>query len=344
MCYLLAGWLCGFVHVSSEMTMDLSLPALNATIVESTIRAPFTVTSYPVAMAASGSQYYIVNASASILTSSEPAEAWHMTMSPSNFDNFYSVATANDGSFVAVGGINGLYVSTDGGAQWTTSTFSGVPYPGMVNDLAVSADTYTVFCITPFYGYLSTNGGMTFTPVVSFTLASSPLSVAMTSSGLHIAVGTSTGVRVSNDAGRTWSIAQGLPFGSLYYEAIVRSPSRVIVGSRDMSIYTSSDGGLTFTTSSTAPDDGVNFLCASEDLQYVIAATMDALYASRDAGDTWQAIGQLPSMYRGSTVEAMVCNTNATTVTLVTVIGRVLMMDIAWATDSAQTSEDLIVE
>ena len=314
--------------------------------------APFTATSYPVAMAAAGgSHFYVVNASTSICTSPEPMmEAWSMTTPPSDFDSLYSVATGNGGSFVAVGGINGLYFSTNGGVSWTTSTFSGVPFPGMVNGLAVSTDTRTVFCITPFHGYLSTNGGVTFTPVVSFSLASSPLSVAMTSSGMHIAIGLSMGVSVSNDAGMTWSIAQGLPFGSLYYEAMVRSPSRVIVGSRDTTIYTSSDGGLTFTTPSTAPDDGINFLCATEDVQYVVAATMDALYASRDYGDTWHAVEQLPSTYRGSAVEAMVCNTstkanandNVTTVSLLTFTGRIWMLNISWATASPKTSDQRV--
>lgn len=339
-------WLFGLMYTPSESTVDARSTESDRVLIKASLVSPFSVTKYPVKIAtdSTASRFYMVNASATVWTSPHPLESWCMTTSPSETDSLFSVGTGNSGSYVAVGGMDGLYFSTNGGETWSVSTFIGAQYPGLVTAIAVSADASTVFCIAPFDGYLSMNGGVTFASVVSFAAGSHPMSLAMTSSGSHIAVGSSTEVIVSNDAGKTWSRAQGLPFGSLYYETIVRSSSHVIVGSRDATIYFSSDGGRSFTASSTAPEDGIHLLCASDNVQRVVAATMDGMYSSRDYGETWHEMGQLPSKYKGPAVEAMLCNGDATTALLVTFQGRILTFDISWGASSVKSTDPYVVE
>jgi hypothetical protein len=218
----------------------------------------------------------------------------------------------------------GVYVSTDGGVNWT-KTLSGLP-----RDLLVSADPSTPQTVyvtmrdilgsftTPGV-YKSTNGGMNWSLIYTSAYATgypSPrdIRIAVTPAnvqriyvyeGNYSSTGSVTSIRVvvSNDGGGTWTNrgSTGLDLGQFGYNSyIYADPSNadtLYVGGRD--VYKSTNGGVSWTNltlsnesyfSATAHPDQHALAFSSAGSNTIYIGNDGGLYRSDNAGSSFQSL------------------------------------------------------
>lgn len=217
-----------------------------------------------------------------------------------NYSNLSSPETAKG---------NGVYKSTDSGATWTrlasTNPATTSTAWERVTRLAVHpANGAIVLAATQFGVQRSADGGTTWTdmdPVTNFDMQDLRFHPA---DGTKAIGGTKSGtVRISSDAGLTWTTVTVATGGARVETAFSPSNSSIVYASVDRNngeIYRSTDGGLTWTLRS-APGhvsaQGFHnnaIWVAPNDPNFIVAAGLD-IYRSTDGGttttkiSTWQS-------------------------------------------------------
>ncbi|MGL4630085.1 MAG: Ig-like domain-containing protein [Leadbetterella sp.] len=165
---------------------------------------------------------------------------------------------------------DGLKVSEDGGATWTTNTNlpAGTPVnedglPGNdivgINVLVYENSTRVYASVSGFGLYKSEDGGTNWTQILSNS--ASELRVA---AGKLVAVVKKGGVRTYDPATGSWS-AEGLPSTNIVDIAIKPNEPNVIYAINDgtNNIYRTVDGGLNWSNTNTNNNDGKNNFKAS---------------------------------------------------------------------------------
>lgn len=206
------------------------------------------------------------------------------------------VASSADGSkLIAAAWNDRLYVSTDYGETWTPRDSAR-----MWNTVAISGDGSTMLAGEGNGGMLiwrSTDGGVTWLPTASPT--GSWHAMALTYNGSQaFAVHGSPVVWKSLDGGVTWydSFYAGLGLGSIAASA---DGSRLVAsgGSGNTAIYTSSNGGLTWTGRLTLMNVLLPHVSISADGNKMLLLT-SSTWVSDDSGVNW--ITRAPSANRGA--------------------------------------------
>ena len=217
--------------------------------------------------------------------------------------SFASVKMSDDGQFiVAGGGGTNIFTSSDGGANWTEQTGSGI---GTWNALGMSADGSLI--VAGALGasiYTSTDFGVTWTERVS-SGARNWLSIIVADNGSRIVASTTDdNVYYSTDQGANWTAATGLTPPPYYF--MYGSPDAMTLtineGNLSPNWFMSTDGGATWSTPSALPNGSLIYgvtnngqrLVAS-DLTVVGAGPVfdGHIYVSDDDGASWTSTGEV---------------------------------------------------
>ncbi|MBN2260523.1 MAG: hypothetical protein JW702_08250 [Clostridiales bacterium] len=206
-----------------------------------------------------------------IYTSADGGDTWTRTDERSNNRYWSSIASSLNGMKLACASHNGyIYTSTNGGSSWTEQTDSGdrewedIASSSDGTKLAAVAGAYATV-LSPFYVfeydyiYTSSNGGATWTKRSSAG-SQDWKSITSSSDGTKLAATAST---------------------YLYDEGYVLS-------SIDGYIYTSSDGGITWTKRTSAGSRAWKCITSSSDGNILAAVVCGGyIYTSVDGGSSW---------------------------------------------------------
>ena len=182
-----------------------------------------------------------------------------------------SIASSSDGTKLAAGSeTDGIFTSSDGGSTWTQS----IPFPNTEWNAITSSSDGNKLAVASFSGPIrtSTDGGLTWydnEPInqpqraESITSSSDGTKLAFVTAGSGLIepgeIWTSTNGACSGPNCVSWSKATtGLPPSSIFnpvpYQTITSSfdGTKLAAGIYSGSIYTSSDGGATWTEQTNA--------------------------------------------------------------------------------------------
>jgi photosystem II stability/assembly factor-like uncharacterized protein len=201
-----------------------------------------------------------------------------------------------------------FYASTDGGADWTTTS---LPTSSQATALALNPkNPQMLLAGTQGDGiFLSTDGGTDWDSTadgllgavnaLAFNPRNPQVAFAATYSGLYQTI----------DGGNSWEVEQrGIP-GGTSFQSVAVDPSngaRIIAGTTDSQFYRSQDGGTSWTFQG-APDDGqvttIVFDPAHGTAILAATSTGTTIYFSDDSGNQWNS-GD--SIVDGSTSQILV--------------------------------------
>jgi photosystem II stability/assembly factor-like uncharacterized protein len=223
------------------------------------------------------------------------AQSWTSSSAPK--ERWFGLASSADGNqLVAAAYTNGIYLSSDSGANWKKTSAPAEPWFG---DIASSADGRRLVAAanrfddstdTPLGGpiYNSTDGGNTWNKTSAPTLRW--YNVASSADGNRVAAAARyDGIYTSADAGATWTKA-ALP--ALAWDSVTSSADGVtwMAGIFEGGgLYISTDSGASW-VKTTAPVAGWNFTACSPDGSKLAAANIpeSAIYVSSDTGKSWK--------------------------------------------------------
>lgn len=184
-----------------------------------------------------------------------PAVTWDVEVDPTNSNRLYATSFF-DGRASSRSGIN---VSTDAGVTWTHPA-TATPPPN--------------FCATAQRRSEPAAFGISIDPANSN----------------HVAIGTSCGLAITNDAGATWAFVDPTPGDPAddIGDVIVHDGGMIDVCGDDGHLR-STDGGTTWTTATSQPlQTGRCSIAASPDEAYVLFAVVGTtVFETDDGGQTW---------------------------------------------------------
>jgi photosystem II stability/assembly factor-like uncharacterized protein len=236
-----------------------------------------------------------VLAAAALLPNSVPqtgAQDWVVTSAPKKAD-WYSLASSADGNkLVASIRSEGIFTSTNGGANWTPT-----PAPNGVWQVASSADG-TKLVIAGGRLYRSTNSGATWTesivPVIGI------LSIASSADGSKLTAVGWGGVLSSTDSGVTWTNYPNLQFA---YVACSADGSKLVAGGfgAPKPVYLSTNSGATWTGLSGDLFDLGGLACSADGNRLAIVdsrlGSTNSIYVSTNLGGSWTRTSAPPNDY-----------------------------------------------
>lgn len=217
---------------------------------------------------------------------------------------WYGYASSADGQtlMASKSSPDRLYRSLDGGFTW--SAINGMPVASYYG-IAMSADGSKMAAgITNGGFYLSSDGGTTWTQQTAMGNGTW-YSVAMSADGnTVITAAYNTNIKITKNFGSTWSNATGTAadigttgIGTWYAVTASADGSHLAVGKGDGGaasyIYTSSDGGTTWTTRTGAGVGKFYSIASSSDGMKLVTGKRDDagagtnIYTSSDGGATW---------------------------------------------------------
>jgi photosystem II stability/assembly factor-like uncharacterized protein len=201
----------------------------------------------------------------------------------------------------------GLYRSDDGGATWRSAYDSlNLPEPLLTMAVAVSPDfstDQTVLAGVPGGILRSEDGGQSW-QVVEFpapppVVSSLAISPNYAEDGLLLAGTLDDGVFLSTNRGRHWAVWN---FGLFdpHILCLALSPhfnsDRTVFAGAETGLFRSHNGGRSWQDLALPVDDAVLSLALSPDYAndstLLIGAETQGLFCSRDAGETWQRLGE----------------------------------------------------
>jgi hypothetical protein len=234
----------------------------------------------------------------SYLSGHLPQVTWDVEVDPSNANCVYATSFY-DGR---IDPISGIQVSNDGGASWSHPLTSD-PDPaleGGPNDN------------TPQATYNAANSRRTEPSAFGIGIRRDAAN--------NVAIGTNSGVAITNDSGLTWRIVDPTPGNSadanvwdvVWQPAQAGNPMGIIDIVGDDGHRRSTDGGATWTAASNLPAAaaGRSSIVASPDESYVLYVTGadNNLYESVDAGATWTLIGAADPVRGGGRIPFVAIN------------------------------------
>lgn len=206
-----------------------------------------------------------------------------VSWSPVNtgFTNTNVYAFAVSGTYLFAGAYDGVFLSTNNGANWSSSGLTSK----IINTLAISgADIFAG--TADGLVYRSTNNGTDWTSASS-GLHSNSVVYTLAVSGNNIFAGTNFGVYVSADSGASWSSA-GLS-GNVV-SVLAFSGTNLYAGIFD-GVSVSANNGLSWTTSGTGLTQQTDVRSLAFSGTDIFAGTWgDGVYLSTDNGSTWNSV------------------------------------------------------
>ena len=168
--------------------------------------------------------------------------------------NWLGVASSSSGTHLIASSTTagsmatGIYLSTDGAVTWKNVFISGCGAYEQWNDVASSADGYTLYALQQDMGlYVSTNQGASWArnPVDPTLTYANYNRVSCSSTGGTVAVSLMGGyIYVSNNFGYTFTAAKSLGLNSFYFVSVSADGFSMTAGASWL--YTSMNGGATW--------------------------------------------------------------------------------------------------
>jgi photosystem II stability/assembly factor-like uncharacterized protein len=221
-------------------------------------------------------------------TAADPADTWAALQDE---PQALSIAVSPSGRDLYLGTAgSGLWVSHDGGGQWTQVSETGDDY---VATVLVATQHGAVVARGQGQAYHSLDGGYTWDPVPG--LPDRPRALALAPGG-ELFAGQAGGIARSGDAGRTWDLGgEGLPVGSAVASlAFSRTEDRAagvtLFAAAGQGVYRSHDGGQTFERCDAGLGSPEVKALASDGSGGLVAATWLGLYRRPADEDTWQPV------------------------------------------------------
>lgn len=175
-------------------------------------------------------------------------------------------------------------VAQGAGASWVP--MSGLSnFDGLSSDLSENGEV-GVLTTWSHGGYLTTNGGASWTSIVP-TLTANAVAISTDGSRIYIAP-RDVPIQFSNDGGATFTAATGI--GGFFYDVACSADGMTAVACRWLSsVYVTSDGGATWTERTIPGASGIqNADCSSDGTKIVAADRVSGfIYTSTDSGATW---------------------------------------------------------
>lgn len=187
------------------------------------------------------------------------------------------------------GSSDGIYMSTNGGAQWTASVTDIT-----VSDVEVDPNNDThLFSVINYQVYASTNSGNTWSP-----LATSPPDVQLlrinpkNSQNLIVSAGADA-IYYSTDGGTSWTLGANNPSFAIEDLAIDPvTPTNLYVSTVASGLFESTDGGQTITESDAGlhavPE--LNQLLMGSDGAIYVSSGLSGVFKSTDQGVDWSSV------------------------------------------------------
>ena len=252
----------------------------------------------PIASSADGMKI-VTSANGNIRTSTDGGVTW-VTRTGAGNHQWGSIASSGDGMKL-VATINGSYdyirTSTDGGVTWVTRTGSG---SRLWLNVASSSDGMKLFATNNIDHnlYVSVDGGATW--IARNVPATGLRDVAVSADGTKVLVSGDPGnLYTSTDGGMTWT-TRAADRGTLQWIAVASSSDGMKLvaasnaepygSSSNGYVYTSTNGGVTWTQISSASAANWRDIASSADGTKLIAASYSGtghIYTSEDGGSNW---------------------------------------------------------
>jgi photosystem II stability/assembly factor-like uncharacterized protein len=208
-----------------------------------------------------------------------------------------------NGNNIFAGTTEGVYISSDYGADWSLVT-DGLIYGEYVYSITIGGDN--IFAGTSGGVYLSTNNGVLWTEVIDGLPSNSPVN-ALFISGKNILAGTGGGIYLSTNNGSYWSDAnKGLTATKINTLAV--SGNYIFAGTYNSygveGVYISSDNGTNWVLSNNGIPGGISFNAFAINGNNIFAGGI-GIYLSTNNGLSW-----LQSGLTGIIVNSLVVNGN----------------------------------
>ena len=213
--------------------------------------------------------------------------------------NWNAVSASPDGTRLAAvawtGAGNVVATSADGGASWSISDTVPGSSDGQWRTLAMSADgTRLVAGSLGGSAFTSTDSGATWTRQAGLGVHYWS-NAFISADGSRISLVADTKLITSTDSGSTWS-EKALP---AYVGRLTQSAdgTKMVATRYDGTvnfIWTSSDGGTTWTARDSLGTEDIRAAAGSSDGARLVAVAGSQVYTSADAGTTWTARPGLP--------------------------------------------------
>lgn len=198
----------------------------------------------------------------------------------------------------------GVWLSTNGGQNWTNATNGSIAANDTVRALAIDpAQPSSVYALTGTGVHISANGGQWQSrsaglPAPSATLFNDLAADPVDSGTLYVGV-SPQGVFRSTNGGQSWQPANnGLPAGDLNVRGIAASPvsGRLLISIAGQGLWRSdnrgnswsrADSGITYNTTLQGNVGIPTFSYA--DAEFVYVYNNDGVFVSFDGGESWAA-------------------------------------------------------
>jgi hypothetical protein len=254
-------------------------------------------------IAASGYGFYSTTVSP-IYLSTNAGLTWSSNNSP--VSNWGAVASSADGSRLFAGTAGQLfYISTNGGASWSSSnSFSAGFGVRSWTSIACSTDGMTLVAASEGVGiltYASSNSAATCT--IQLNLPDGdvgsdviPGGVALSADGTQMiatfadvwgGIFNDLELGISSDSGVIWSWTYTSPFLTTLVSSANVSNLVAAAGYSTLPIYTSTNGGLSFSATGSPADDWFAVASSADGTRLAAAALSGAIYTSTNAGASW---------------------------------------------------------
>ncbi len=245
-----------------------------------------------IAMSADGTKLVAVDSAPGyVYTSADSGVTWTVHTGPGTQD-WDTPSMSADGSVIAAPSYgNKIYISTDGGTNWTGRA-------GNANWAVVAVSPDGTKMLATQYGgtvYTSTNSGTNWTPH-TVSGASQLWGAAISADGTKMAVSNYPGyIYTSSDSGSTWTQRAT----STNWDIILMSTdgTKLAAVQYGGQVYTSTDSGATWTLQNGTPYASYQGFAGSSDLTKLILVAdggaqgwggASQVYTSIDSGVTWK--------------------------------------------------------
>ena len=230
--------------------------------------------------------------------------------------SYRGIAMSADGTQIFTLNSRSVYKSTDGGATWNSYDVAATPKNWRW--IASTGDGMKLVAVAYLdYVYTSTDGGQTWTQHDPANGTQVWQNAALSADGTKIVTTISdnaTGaVYISNNSGVNWTAVNPSGVANTGYRAVTVSAdgTTITVACNNARIYTSTDGGATWTSSRPAPSDTAlswQAMAASADGTKLVLASIgyEYVFTSIDKGATWTPHNVAGDVrwYRGAVMSA----------------------------------------